>query len=198
MIIVTNRHLCQGDFLERIAQIARLRPQGIILREKDLLPEDYELLAAECLKICSRWQVPLVVNTFIEAARNLQIPSIHLPLETFLQRREELSGFRIGVSVHSAEEARLCARLGAAYLMAGHIFPTDCKKGLPPRGLDFLQEVCAAVSIPIFAIGGIIPHNVEAVLLAGAQGICVMSQLMTCTNPAEVLAAFRSHFPAAQ
>ena len=39
-------------------------------------------------------------------------------------------------------------RLGATYVTAGHIFTTDCKKGLPPRGLDFLKNVCDAVTIP--------------------------------------------------
>ena len=46
-------------------------------------------------------------------------------------------------------------RLGATYVTAGHIFTTDCKKGLPPRGLDFLKNVCDAVTIPVYGIGGI-------------------------------------------
>ena len=46
-------------------------------------------------------------------------------------------------------------RLGAAYVTAGHIFTTDCKKGLPPRGLDFLKNVCDAVTIPVYGIVGI-------------------------------------------
>ena len=40
-------------------------------------------------------------------------------------------------------------------MTAGHIYATDCKQGLPPRGLDFLEEVCRAVDIPVWAIGGI-------------------------------------------
>ncbi len=45
--------------------------------------------------------------------------------------------------------------MGASYLTAGHIYATDCKRGLPPRGLGFLKEVCREVSIPVYGIGGI-------------------------------------------
>ena len=61
----------------------------------------------------------------------------------------------IGTSVHSVEDAIKAEQLGATYMTAGHIFATDCKKGLPPRGLDFLKNVCDAVEIPVYAIGGI-------------------------------------------
>lgn len=194
IIAVTNRLLCQGDFLERLEQIASCHPYSIILREKDLSPAEYEQLAAECLTICSRYNVPLVINSYLDAARKLEVPSIHLPLETFLKHRDELGFFQqIGVSVHSAEEAKSAEDLGAGYLIAGHVFPTDCKKGVPPRGLTFLQQVCAAVSIPVFAIGGITQFNFGDVLKAGAAGVCVMSQLMTCENPEDVLMALRIH-----
>jgi thiamine-phosphate pyrophosphorylase len=190
IIAVTNRLLCQGDFRERLEQIARCRPHSIILREKDLSPAEYEELAAECLPICSRYNVPLVINSHFDVARKLKLPRIHLPLETFLKHRDELGCFQqTGVSVHSREEALRAEGLGAGYLIAGHIFPTDCKQGVPPRGLEFLREVCAAVSIPVFAIGGITQFNVRDVLQAGAAGVCVMSQLMTCENPEDVLAA---------
>jgi thiamine-phosphate diphosphorylase len=192
IISVTNRLLCKGNFLVRIEQIARLQPHSIILREKDLLPENYEQLAAECLKICSRYKVPLVVNSYPDVARKLKIPNIHLPLELFIKHRADLEVFQASVSVHSVEEARLSENLGACYLIAGHIFPTECKKGVPPRGLGFLKQVCDSVSIPVFAIGGITQFNVRDVLKAGAQGICIMSQLMTCENPEDVLKSFRS------
>ena len=60
-------------------------------------------------------------------------------------------------------------------LFAGNIFETDCKKGLPGRGLSFLQEVCKQVSIPVYGIGGITPDRMEQLLLAGASGGCMMS-----------------------
>ena len=49
----------------------------------------------------------------------------------------------VGVSVHTVEEAIFVEKHGGSYLMAGHIFATDCKKGLMPRGIEFLKEICA-------------------------------------------------------
>ena len=62
----------------------------------------------------------------------------------------------IGTSVHSVEDAIKAEQLGATYMTAGHIFATDCKKGLPPRGLDFLKNVCDAVGIPFMQSAALI------------------------------------------
>ena len=85
-----------------------------------------------------------------------------------------------GTSVHSVEEAVEAEKLGASYISAGHIFSTDCKKGMPPRGLDFLKDVCRSVSIPVYAIGGIRidKAQLQELLDCGAAGGCVMSGMM--------------------
>lgn len=86
----------------------------------------------------------------------------------------------IGCSIHSVEEAQDAVRMGATYLSAGHIFETDCKKGLPPRGLAFLRDVCASVPVPVYAIGGIHLDSAQLELVrnCGAAGACIMSGLM--------------------
>ena len=63
-------------------------------------------------------------------------------------------------------------------MTAGHVFETDCKKGLPGRGLAFVQEVVQAVDIPVYGIGGICAANAPDVVRAGASGVCVMSGFM--------------------
>ena len=98
---------------------------------------------------------------------------------------------QIGASVHSVEEATEAVTLGATYLIAGHIFSTDSKKGVPPRGLSFLKQVCDAVSIPVFAIGGITRNDVNAIKATGAKGVCIMSEAMTCETPAELAHVFQ-------
>lgn len=72
--------------------------------------------------------------------------------------------------------------LGCTYITAGHVFETECKKGLPGRGLDFLRNVCAAVDIPVYGIGGIDAENITFVRNAGASGACLMSSLMVSEN----------------
>ena len=105
-----------------------------------------------------------------------------------LEKQGALTGFaHIGTSVHSVAEALAAQNAGATCLTAGHIFDTDCKKGLPGRGLDFLRSVCQQVSIPVYAIGGIDSGNIGAVRGAGAAGACVMSGLMRCGDPGACL-----------
>lgn len=79
------------------------------------------------------------------------------------------------------EEAIEAQKLGATYISAGHIFATDCKKDLPPRGLEFLKEVCNSVTIPVYAIGGIKLSDVQMdeIIKCGAKGGCIMSGMMS-------------------
>ena len=114
-------------------------------------------MAKEVMNICSRYQVSCILHNFWETAIELECTSVHLPLPV-LQKvtDEEKKKFtKIGISVHSVEEAKEAEQLGASYLTAGHIYATDCKKGLLPRGLEFLEEVCKEVNIPVYGIGGI-------------------------------------------
>ncbi len=181
MIVVTSRVLCGGKFLERIATLADAGPELIVLREKDLTHEDYLGLARECLEICTSYNVPLALNSDALAARELEVGILHLPMH--ILRTEDISTFDIvGASVHSVEEAVEAEVLGADYLIAGHVFHTSCKS-TDPRGLDFLRSVCAAVDIPVYGIGGMVPENHRDVLDQGAAGAAVMSTAMTCDEP---------------
>ncbi len=180
MIAVTARQLVKGDFFEKIKEVASMRPELIILREKDLNLDDYVSLFLKCAPICKQFNVPLAVNGFIEAIKPTGAKVIQLSYEKFINEGHKIKNIKIGVSVHSAEEAVNAAALGADYLIAGHIYDTDCKKGTPGRGIDFLKSVVNAVQIPVYAIGGVeTPERQAAVTAAGAAGYCLMSSLMT-------------------
>ncbi|MDE6908515.1 MAG: thiamine phosphate synthase [Lachnospiraceae bacterium] len=179
MLAVTNRRLCERPFLEQIDWLASCHPAGIILREKDLAEEEYRVLAEKVLAICERQGTLCILHTWTECARSLECPDIHLPLWKLRETAGKLGGFRrIGASVHSVKEAEEAYALGASYLTAGHVFLTDCKRGVPARGLDFLKEVCRAVPLPVYGIGGITEENAASVLEQGAAGYCVMSGVM--------------------
>lgn len=192
ILCVTNRGLCREDFLTRLERIAAAGPAGVILREKDLSPEAYHALAERVLAVCRAHGVPCILHSFPAVARELGAEGLHLPLPLLrtLSQEERHSFQVLGASCHSPAEAREAEALGCTYITAGHVFATDCKKGLAPRGLPFLREVCRAVTIPVWAIGGIAPENLSPVLAAGARGGCVMSGLMVCPDPAALLAAF--------
>lgn len=183
IICVTNRRLC-SDFLGRMEAVAAAGPSAVILREKDMKEEEYEALAARVIEICGENGVLCILHSFVNAAKRLSCRRLHMPLEALeaLSEEERLGFDVLGASCHSAGDAVRAEALGCTYVTAGHIFDTDSKKGTPGRGLDFLEKVCDAVDIPVYAIGGIGPDNIRSVLEAGAAGACVMSGLMTCDD----------------
>ncbi len=184
-IAVTSRHLCSGDFLERVQRLAKGEEyQAILLREKDLTEIEYEELAGEVLSITTYYRKKCILHTFADVAQKLCHPYLHLPLPVWEAASEEekqrMRKFfqEIGTSVHSAEQLQRAVELGADYVTAGHIFATDCKKGLPPRGLDFLRGICEQSPVPVYGIGGITQEREECVIHCGAAGVCIMSGCM--------------------
>ncbi|MGD9665555.1 MAG: thiamine phosphate synthase [Novosphingobium sp.] len=203
VICVTNRWLCREDFLTRIERIAAARPYRVILREKDLDEAAYAALAEAVHTVCERYQVPLALNGHPVLAARME-----LPVQLGFAAAEAMQAAKgtgasdgkapaaFGVSVHSAAEAAALRESGASWMIAGHIWETDCKIGLPGRGAAFLHAVVhAAGNIPVYAIGGVTPERMPAVRKTGAAGTCVMSALMTCADPAAYLAAFAGTSP---
>ena len=81
---------------------------------------------------------------------------------------------KIGVSVHSLEEALSAQELGADYVVAGHVFDTPSHTLERGRGLKFLREICEKLNIKTYAIGGINFENLNAIKDAGAAGAYMM------------------------
>lgn len=185
IIAVTNRWLSVGDYFERLEKIAASDADALILREKDLPEEAYEVFAKRVMEICERAGKECILHSFVQTAAKLNCGSIHLPLHLLRQLAGAENGGilkrfgTVGASVHSPQEALEAQRLGADYVTAGHVFATDCKKGLEPRGIEFLEDTVKSVNIPVYAIGGISKRNLQQVKDAGASGVCVMSQMMT-------------------
>lgn len=184
IMCVTNRHLCKKDFLWRVEEIAKSQSCSMILREKDLSEKEYKQLAKRVLSICQKYSASCILHTFVNTAMELNVDKIHVPMSVLRELSPERKSYFsvIGASCHSVEEAVEAEHLGCTYITAGHIFETDCKKGLLPRGLGFLKEVCESVTIPVFAIGGMDSENITSVYEVGAEGICIMSGLMSCEN----------------
>lgn len=183
LIAVTNRALSARPFLEQIERITALKPHALILREKDLAPDAYEALGRKVLAICEGHEVPCFLHgAYLHSAERLSHQLVHMPfsqLSVLAETPGRLDAYtKISVSCHSVDEVFQAERLGATRIVLGTIFQTDCKPGLEGAGLEFLREACAATSLPVFAIGGITPERLPAVLDAGAAGACMMSWFM--------------------
>ena len=147
---------------------------------------EYLNLVEKIYPICKKHKINLILhqNYDLNLDDKYMIEGLHLSYEIFKSLnkniREELikKYKRIGVSIHSLDEAKEVENLGASYVVAGHIFETDCKKDLKPRGLKFVEDLSSVLTIPIFAIGGINQENSHLVTNSGAFGVCIMLSLM--------------------
>ena len=186
IIAITNRQICPRPLEDQAELLCKQGIKDIIIREKDLSPQAYDLLANALFSKCNKYEPNLILHSFWQRQNTEdrdKFKKIHFPLWLFEQDHEEIikAGYEeIGVSCHSLKEAKRAIELGATYITASHIYPTDCKKGLAPRGLEFLREICANVDIPVYALGGIKADGsqFEELADAGAKGACIMSGLM--------------------
>lgn len=129
----------------------------------------------------------IFVNDRLDAAAAAGAPGVQLgytSLPPRLARAILPASTLIGLSVHSAEEAARAHSEGADYILYGHIFATGSKAGVEPRGIEALAAVAEAARVPVIAIGGIEPGNVEEVLSSGCAGIAVMSGILGHEDPA--------------
>ncbi|MGN0394660.1 MAG: thiamine phosphate synthase [Coprococcus sp.] len=183
-IVITNRKLVKGDFLEQLQKVCRLHPYALILREKDMDDSDYEKLAKDVINLCEKERVLCFLHSKIDIARKLQCQNIHLPIwaleqaQCFHKESMSMDFAKISVSCHSIEDVCSAVEFGATQIVLGTIFETDCKRGLRGRGTDFVREVCDVCPIPVYAIGGISLENLSRVKMAGAAGGCMMSGFM--------------------
>ena len=195
--IISNRKLCENENLEKqIEKIFSAYERKIILknfdivaltlREKDLNKNEYLKLIEKVYPICQKYKINLILhqNYDLNLDDKYKIDGIHLSYSIFKSLNQNIKAElikkykRIGVSIHSLEEAKDVESLGASYVIAGHIFKTDCKKGLEPRGLKFVEDLSSTLTIPIFAIGGIDEKKSQSVIDSGAFSVCMMSNLM--------------------
>lgn len=174
-ICITNRHLCNEDFFETVKNACKTANM-IVLREKDLDDAEYKIYAEKIKKICFEENTIFCINKYIKIAKEIGCDALQLSYNDFLELDEKFC--QTGVSVHSIEEAVNACNLGADFLIAGHIFETDCKKGVTPRGTKFLKKICNSVNIPVYAIGGINSSNENKAYENGASGVCMMSAFM--------------------
>lgn len=129
----------------------------------------------------------IMINDRVDVAHvsnveGVQLANQSLPADVV---RRKFTNLKIGCSVHTINEAQIAQQQDADYVIFGHVFPTQSKPGLPPRGLEQLKLVSDSIAIPVLAIGGIKPENTRNIIDAGAQGIAVMSGVLEAKRPLE-------------
>ena len=154
---------------------------GIVqLREKHMGQADFLAEAERFVALCREKGAVSIINDNVEIAAQTGADGVHVGQEDLeAGRARELLGpdKLIGVSAHSVEEALAAQAAGADYLGVGAMFPTGTKQDTRPVSYDTLKAICAAVDIPVVAIGGIGAGNVAELAGSGIAGVAVVSAL---------------------
>jgi thiamine-phosphate pyrophosphorylase len=154
-----------------------------VVQYRDKNPKDAKFLATELVNVCHRYQIPLIINDDVELAVQVTADGVHLGEDddSIAQARQRLGNNAIiGVSCYNSVEKALDAQQqGADYVAFGRFFPSSSKPLAAPAEISTLYEAKRVLTIPIVAIGGILPENGTKLLNAGADLLAVIGGLFT-------------------
>ena len=196
LYLVTDRTRTGGRPLPEVVEAAvRGGVDAVQLREKDLPAGALFELARELRRRCTRHGVRLLINDRIDVALAVGADGVHLPVDSFAAgdaRALVGPGRLIGVSTHSLEQAQRASAAGADFVVFGPVFATPSKRPFgPPLGLEALAQAAGAVSVPVFAIGGVTAARADAVCRHGAHGIAAIAAVLEATDPTAAARALR-------
>ncbi len=183
---VTDRSWTQNQTLyEQIEDALKGGVTIVQLREKNLPEEEFIAEAIKVKELCSRYNVPLIINDNVEVALKSGADGVHVGIEDMpvAELRQKVGkDFIIGATAKTVERARDAEKAGADYLGVGAVFPSPTKKNAIRITAEKLKEICSSVSVPAVAIGGISLDNVSEIKGCGMSGIAVVSAIFAADD----------------
>ena len=183
---VTDRAWTGKQTLYRqVEQALRGGVTCVQLREKELDEAAFLAEAREIGGLCRACGVPFIVNDSVEIALACGADGVHVGQSDMdAGKVRALAGGRlmIGVSARTVEEALRAQRAGADYLGVGAVFSTSTKADAKAVSRQTLKEICAAVNIPVVAIGGIRRDNILELAGTGIDGVALVSAIFAAED----------------
>ena len=155
------------------------------LREKNLADSSILAEAREISALCKQYRVPFILNDNVALAAQCGADGVHLGQEDMdpAQARRILGPDAIiGVSAHNVAEAKAAVAAGADYLGCGAMFATTTKTNVTALPKETLRAICAAVPVPVVAIGGIIKQNLLSLAHCGEAGVALVSAIFAAED----------------
>jgi thiamine-phosphate pyrophosphorylase len=164
----------EATLIERIAAAARGGAHLVQIRQPQLEGLALTRLVERAVRAVAGTQARILVNDRVDVAIAAGAHGVHLRGDSMSASRVRAvvpPAFLVGRSIHSAREALASARTGGLdYLLFGTVFATGSKPGVVPAGLEQLSRVCASVTLPVLAVGGVTAGTIAQVARAGAAG----------------------------
>lgn len=189
LYLVTDRSLSKGRSTAEIVAAAVAGGVSCIqLREKSCGTREFLNEALALQPLLKSRNIPLIINDRLDIALAIEADGVHLgqsDMPIGMARKIAGDSLIIGISAESVDDALRAEQEGADYLGISPVFSTPTKTDIaPPLGLEGVRQIRALVDIPLVGIGGINSDNAESVLAAGADGIAVVSAIVSAADPA--------------
>jgi thiamine-phosphate pyrophosphorylase len=186
LLVITDRKQAAAPLADVLGAAFAAGCRWASLREKDLPANEQVQLARDLLALARRFGARLTLHGDPGVALQAGVDGVHLSAGADAAAARALLGHekRIGISIHSAAEARALDRSLIDYAVLGPVYETASKPGYGPAlGAEGVRLIARIASVPIVAIGGITPERVAAVVEAGARGVAVMGNAMRSPDP---------------
>lgn len=184
--ITDSTGFSEEEFLRRTEAALQGGVTLLQLREKNRTTREYMSLAEQVHTLTRRYGVPLLIDDRLDVAMAVDAEGVHLgqsDLPIHVARRILGADKIVGATAKTVPQAREAYEQGADYLGVGAIYPTTTKVKTVLTSTDTLRDICAAVPIPVNAIGGLNKTNIHVLCGIPIAGICVVSAIMKADDP---------------
>ena len=193
--ITDSTGFTEEEFLRRTEAALQGGVTLLQLREKDKTTREYLELAQKVHALTRKYNVPLIIDDRLDIAMAIDAEGVHLgqsdmPID--LARKLFGPDKIIGATAKTVPQALEAWEQGADYLGVGAIYPTTTKVKTILTSTDTLRDICAAVAIPVNAIGGLNRDNIDILAGIPIAGICVVSAIMKAADPKKAAAELRA------
>jgi thiamine-phosphate pyrophosphorylase len=188
LLVITDRHQARHSIATIAAAVGRGGGRWLLLRDKDLAPQERRDLAIRLARIAAEHGFALSVSTDIDLAAAVEA-GVHLQAAAAVTpaRRRLGSAAIIGVSAHGLDDVVAAAAAQADYVTLSPIFLTGSKPGYGPALGTAALRAAAEREIAVLALGGVTAETAGACLAAGARGVAVMGEIMRADDPAGIV-----------
>lgn len=181
LYFITDSKLTKKTILDDIKAALKAGVKIIQYREKDKTKTGMVEEAIKIKEICKDKAI-FLINNSVDIALEVDADGVHLGQDDMLyeEARKLLKNKIIGLTAHNVKEAKDAESKGADYIGVSPIFETKTKLDAgPAAGLQLIEDIKKAVTIPQVAIGGINLKNIDDVVKAGATSAAVISAIIT-------------------
>lgn len=196
-LVTDSTGLTEQEFLSLTEQALQGGVTLLQIREKERSTREYIHLAAQVHELAKRYNVPLLVDDRVDVALAVDAEGVHVgqtDMPVDIARRLMGPDKIVGATAKTVPQALEAWQQGADYLGVGAIYPTTTKVVTVITSTETLADICAAVPIPVNAIGGLNRDNLGVLKGTGIRGICVVSAIMKAADPKAAAQQLREAF----